>query len=455
MKQKFDIFISFKATDNGELTRDSQVAAELYRTLTNRGFRVFFSSETLLEGKSSDFSSEIDSALDEARLLIVVSTQVDYINSGWIKHEWNTFNADILSDIKKNAQIITFTDGIAIKEMPRVLRYVQNYNFSEEDNMLTFINGFFDYQPVVEKIASDSSDTVKVVPRRISAEEHNVYNSAGNGELEIFRLRERRNYKIDMQAIQYVKAQMNRKKYNVLVLGCAYGFVAESRFGLDDDIETVICIDKNEEVIKKAKELYKDYPHMKFYAVEIQNSTYVDNLRKILEENCIDAIDIVYCADVFRYFSNAQTSIRNTRRFIRSGGFLISKGGDDSKKMAYPDEDRLLDELIGCCRRLNGMPNYDIGKELPLFIQNAGFIIRDIKIDLMSTINMSFEEKEKLFIGTFVRRRNIAKQILARDPMAKAEVDRLIKAIDRFEEIFYNANFWYSESNLLFVAEKS
>lgn len=454
MDRRFDIFISFKATDNGEVTRDSQAANDLYRLLTQSGYRVFFSSQTLLEGKSSDFSSEIDSALDEARLLIVVSTKVEYINSGWVRHEWNTFNADILSNIKKNAQIITFTDGINTKEMPRVLRYVQNYRFADEDNMLTFINGFFGNQPIAERVDSGVGGEKRSVPRRISAEEHSVYDSAGKGELEIFRLRERRNYKIDIEAISYVKSQMNRQKYNVLVLGCAYGFVAESRFGLDDDMETVICIDKNEEVIAKAKELYKDYPHMKFYAVEIQSESYVERLRDILKENGIDAIDIVYCADVFRYFTNAQTCIRNTRKFMRAGGFLISKGGDDANKMAYPDEEHRLDDLLDACRRLNGMPNYDVGRELPLFIQNAGLYIREIKIDLMSTINMTFEEKENLFIGTFTRRKNIAKQILSRDPLARAEVERLISAVDRFEEIFYDASFWYSESNMLFVAQK-
>ena len=453
MNKKFDIFISFKATDQGEETRDSAIASELYNTLTSYGFRVFFSARTLLHGKSSDFSSEIDSALDVAKLLIVVSTKVEYINSGWVRHEWNTFNADILSGIKTGAQIITFTDGINLKDMPRVLRYVQNYGFDDRENMMTFIRSFFDHVSTVE-IKSEIPYVYTPDREENRENSHNVYNSAGSGEFEIFRLRERRNYKVDMQAISYVKTQMNRQKYNVLVLGCAYGFVAESRFGLDDDIENVICIDKNQEVIDKARELYKDYPHMKFYAVEIQGYSYVDDIRAIMRDNGIDAIDIVYSADVFRYFNHVQAALRNTRKLLRGGGFLIAKGGDDSKKMAYPDEDNLLLDVVNACRRLRGLPNYYIAQELPLNMQNAGFTIRDIKIDLQSTINMSFEDKEKLFIGTFVRRKNIAKQILAHDPSTELEVEALIAAIDRFEDIFYNSNFWYSESNLLFVAQK-
>ena len=52
MKAPFDIFISFKATDNGRPTEDVAIATELYRALSDRGYRVFFSSETLEKGGS-------------------------------------------------------------------------------------------------------------------------------------------------------------------------------------------------------------------------------------------------------------------------------------------------------------------------------------------------------------------------------------------------------------------
>ena len=152
MNSEFEIFISFKATDNGIVTRDAQVASELYHTLTQRGFRVFFSSETLLKGKSGDFSKEIDSALDDARLLIVVSSNTEYITSRWVEYEWKTFNADILSNLKSRGEIITFTDDLDPRELPRVLRYVQNYNYSDKEKLLTFVHNFFDRVPLPERI---------------------------------------------------------------------------------------------------------------------------------------------------------------------------------------------------------------------------------------------------------------------------------------------------------------
>ena len=75
MTNSYDIFLSFKATDQCGSTQDVAVANELYNTLTAYGFQVFFSNRTVPEIGNSDFSKEIDCALDTAQLLIVVASQ--------------------------------------------------------------------------------------------------------------------------------------------------------------------------------------------------------------------------------------------------------------------------------------------------------------------------------------------------------------------------------------------
>ena len=215
MNKSFDVFISFKATDNGAVTRDVAVATELYHALVGCGFNVFFSSETISGGGSSDFSREIDAALDSASLLIVVSSELRYVNSRWVEYEWKTFNADILSNIKPDAQIVTFTDGMDTRELPRILRYVQNYNYADMAGLLTFVHSFFGK----EKTTSAPVIAQAAKPARSANNDHNSYNSAGSGEFEILRLRAGRSYALDKQAIEYVKGRIGREKYNVIVLG--------------------------------------------------------------------------------------------------------------------------------------------------------------------------------------------------------------------------------------------
>ena len=446
MNKNFDIFISFKATENGVVTDDLQSATELYDTLTKAGFRVFFSSKTLLKGGSSDFSREIDNALDSARLLIVVASKLSYINSRWVEYEWKTFNGDILSNVKTSAQIITYTKGLDSTQFPRILRYVQNFSYEDQSQLLCFIYAFFNNPEAMAQLPEAAACPV-------GANDHTLYSSSHSGEFELLRIRARRSYAMDMRAIEAAKNRLSCKKYNVLVLGCAYGFVAETRFGLDDDIDNVICVDKNPEVLQKARELYSSYSHMKFYQADVQTEDYVPQMQAIMEQLGIDGFDLVFSSDLFRYLNNPQLTIRKTRKLLRSGGMLIIRDCDDSGKMAYPDEEKLLEGIITQAEKAPGMPNYRIGRELPLLVRNCGFRICDVMNDIQTTLNLSFEEKEEFFLSTFGSRKSIAKQILGKD-VAKDSLQKLVEHIDRMEEIFYNADFWYSETNMLLLAEK-
>ena len=452
MTPKYDIFISFKATEKGEVTSDVAVATELYHALTGLGFRVFFSSETVTKGGSSDFSRAIDNALDSARLLIVVASKNAYITSRWVEYEWKTFNADILSNIKSDAQIITYTDGVETVKLPRILRYVQNFGFGEKEKLLTFVKSFFSRE---EGGLPEPAGFVPESGSGLSADEHNLYNSAGKGEFEILRLRAGRSYAMDIRAIDTVKSRSRRGKYNVLVLGCAYGFVAETRFGLDDDMDHVICVDKNPEVLRTAKELYKQYSHMHFCQADVQSEEFVPTMKEIFASLGIEGVDLIFTSDLLRYLNVPQLTVRRCRKLLGPGGMLVIRDSDDSQKLACPDPEGLLKKITDNSYKAPGMPNYHIGRELPQLIRNGGFEICEILIDIHSTANLKYEEKEAFFLSTFGSRKNIALQVMERETVPRPDLKQIVECVDKLEEIYFNSDFWYSESNMVFIAAKN
>lgn len=122
------IFISFKkTTTEGRLTEDYEIATDLCSFLKKHGFSVFFSEFSLAESAVSNYKEQIDSALDTCDVLIVVGTSAQYINSPWVKYEWDTFLQDIISGIKPNADIFCVFKNIASNEIPRGLRYRQTF----------------------------------------------------------------------------------------------------------------------------------------------------------------------------------------------------------------------------------------------------------------------------------------------------------------------------------------
>lgn len=45
----YQVFISFKNTDNNEFTEDKKICEELYRYLSEKGIRTFYSNVSLLD----------------------------------------------------------------------------------------------------------------------------------------------------------------------------------------------------------------------------------------------------------------------------------------------------------------------------------------------------------------------------------------------------------------------
>lgn len=102
-EEPFDIFICYKETDeNGKRTQDSVIAQDLYNNLTQQGYKVFFSKITLESKLGTQYEPYIFSALNSAKVMIVVGTKKEYLHAAWVRNEWSRF----LALKKENAQKI-------------------------------------------------------------------------------------------------------------------------------------------------------------------------------------------------------------------------------------------------------------------------------------------------------------------------------------------------------------
>ena len=128
----YEVFISYKCSDGqGGMTQDLEIAKELYATLTDIGYEVFFSSDTLEKIGSSRYKADIDAALDTAKVMIVVLSKPEYASSQWVQYEWDSFYNDYLSGVRKEANLFTLTSGVNVHDLPRTLRNVQNFDYRE------------------------------------------------------------------------------------------------------------------------------------------------------------------------------------------------------------------------------------------------------------------------------------------------------------------------------------
>ena len=117
-EEPYDVFISYKELDaSGERTVDSVIAQDIYKELTNEGYRVFFSRISLESKLGVEYEPYIFAALNSARVMIVVGTDYDNFNAVWVKNEWSRYLALIASGQKKT--LIPCFKNIDAYDMPR------------------------------------------------------------------------------------------------------------------------------------------------------------------------------------------------------------------------------------------------------------------------------------------------------------------------------------------------
>ncbi|WP_367357169.1 hypothetical protein, partial [Mesotoga sp.] len=95
-----------------------------------------FSIEELGEAA---YKEVIEEALDKARIMVVVGTTKENLNSKWVKYEWDSFHNEIISGRKKGGKIFTLIDNLTIKELPLALRQNQAFPISRKNNLLKTI----------------------------------------------------------------------------------------------------------------------------------------------------------------------------------------------------------------------------------------------------------------------------------------------------------------------------
>jgi hypothetical protein len=140
--REYDVFVSFKKLDGfGTLTRDSVIARDIYNILSSLDISVFYSEVTLERHGVSAYKQHIDRALEAAKVIVVVATSVDNIESKWVRYEWDSFFNDILSGVKPQGRVFSYVEGIDFSTLPFSLRQTQAFQHGpgELDRLCEFV----------------------------------------------------------------------------------------------------------------------------------------------------------------------------------------------------------------------------------------------------------------------------------------------------------------------------
>ncbi len=137
----WQIFICYKKslpqseTVNGEQldTIDTEYADNIYKTLTRKGYRVFFSDRTMKSMAGYDYEAVILHALLTARVMVIVCTDKAYLTTPWVQCEWQRYVWRMKHEASSELRLIPLITGFRFEELPNGLKMKEGFSLSETD----------------------------------------------------------------------------------------------------------------------------------------------------------------------------------------------------------------------------------------------------------------------------------------------------------------------------------
>ena len=139
-EEPFDVFICYKETgEDGQRTKDSVLAQDMYDALTGKGYKVFFSRITLEDKLGMEYEPYIFAALNSAKVMLALGTKYEHFNAIWVKNEWARF-LELMKKNKEKVLIPCYCD-IDAYDMPPEFKNLQGQDMGKIGFMQDLVRG--------------------------------------------------------------------------------------------------------------------------------------------------------------------------------------------------------------------------------------------------------------------------------------------------------------------------
>lgn len=130
--EQYDVFISCKSEDYED-------AAKIHEYLNRNGVKAFLASQDLRSIGESEYRDAITEVIRQAYHMIVFASRPEYVDTTWVKYEWDLFMIASLNHLKRG-QLLTVLKGIRPKDINLALLRYQSFDFnSYEAELLDYV----------------------------------------------------------------------------------------------------------------------------------------------------------------------------------------------------------------------------------------------------------------------------------------------------------------------------
>ena len=456
----YNIFLCYRGEQAGLLARSIYQEIKSYK---NTKLKVFYAPECISKGV--DFVSKCEEIASKVSLMITFITKdffdrihdKDDVVALELKSALNNpscaFLPIIFKDFNFNEAKEKIRDIFTDEEISRIT-HINAINYTD---VYTF-NSFPLLGAILEHFSIRKDDIDEDVSQKRLDDKNKEKLSSWAGESN--KKEKKRLYRQQRLLLKYdlpvfEKLLAGKKNINVLDLGSGNGSAIMERIGSREEINKIIGLEIVNENVIKANETYGS-DKVKFYQMDVESEDFEDRLEEIMDENDIESFDLVSVLALLSYLKNPSRVFKLVKKFVSSDSHIIVRNIDDGYNVAYPDEmgefKRALTMLQLCTS--NGY-RFD-GRKIFTTLQSRGY--KDISLDnlVLTTVNMSVEEKEDFFLTVFAFIKKGLEDELLLSPDSPDLLDQYKwynNVYDKLEQEFMNPAFFFSFGFMIFTAK--
>lgn len=268
------------------------------------------------------------------------------------------------------------------------------------------------------------------------------YRSDKASEVRRLKIQSRFSEQSDHESFLYALQRIGNKEHLVgLDVGCADGYVTESRFRAEYGFELVVGIDHNEKVIAKQS----DHDMFRYRHINVESPDFEDEMDELLEEFDIEGFDVIFMALTLHHLKQPVRFLRKIRHYLNKGGALILRGVDDGALVAYGDNG-LVEKVIEESIETKNMSDRFHARKFYSMLRTAGF--DDIKMNYAEadSVGIDAEEKDVLFRYYFKFRSDYTKRQLDSDPdnpEYQRKHEQMCEDLESLQDVFLKPDFYF------------
>lgn len=330
---------------------------------------------------------------------------------------------------------------------------------------LAFI-GYNDLERGVERSFTPQSEAPAAAPAAVPsghvsvAEKHNAYmQQQTESSYHSDKLSERRRLKIqsqyseasDRESFLYALQHIGQKEHLYgLDIGCADGFVTESRFREEYGFDLVLGIDHNVKLIDQTE----NSGPFRYHAMDVEAASFEENMEALMEQYGIEGFDVIFMALTLHHLKQPRRFLRKLRQFLNKGGAIILRGVDDGALVACGDNG-LVEKIIEESIETKNISDRFHGRKFYSLLRAVGFEEIKMNYAVADTVGISAEEKSVLFRYYFKFRSDYTKRQWDTDPENpeyQHRHEQMVEDLEALEDLFLKPDFYFMVLTITAIA---